>query len=940
MDSQHASEKATTERINIKDDKKRSSLVLHRIWFALLGSFALLSGSQSLDIKGELHREVLLPCIVVYKDEFDYSILVVNWQRPENDTIVHSFFYNANQPDHQSSHYRGRTQIFYESLPRGNASLLLKRLTKSDAGMYICYVILKQSSGHLTQYVNLTVEDAPVAEVKTASWILIVALLISALVLVSALTIAVLLVMRRYKYSSRPRDDDDEPLVADIPDPIMKYRMTFRKPIYKDIYKRQFIVEKGNIDTKFQSDVSFGNKQKIINVEDLFTPKNKPLMSKRMLLVGDVGTGKSYFCKWLEQKWARNEMTMYRCIIYVSVKKIETKKEKTSVTKIVENKCKGLSEVLDTPDVLLILDELEDLLYDASVIDTDLLQEKNNNTDLRLNTLIASIIIKKLLPKTDVLIVSRHPLPNSKLPSNYTSTFVLQEFNEDEAYDVYNKAGKIAEKHNTIKDLSNNPAFVIMMCKFNWCPENLQDFTSPYELMISFLQKYLGLNHQEPVEDTIRRLAEESYLDLVKGEQISWSTKEWDNFLKFFSCDSTMKYHCKFLSAMLAALHCVWQPKSEESLYNCLNFWLFGAPKLKKSCPLLSPVAEEHHAKYYHFIRFFMRLLHYSDYKSLCTNTPNMDDKLRKSLRKYLTIILKDRSDRSENFEKLAMVHCVFELHDDYVTEELTSIGDFSLINTPLNSIDIRAFAYCFKDVKLQKLDLRLCALTDQNVEQLKDVIKNSLYVLLSSNRLTSESGTFLEELLQDPQCILEKLALGTNNLGKIGAQTLYAALERNTSLKSLYLYDNNIGDEGTTGMVEHLSKNDSLMELHLCLNAFGAKATENIKSLKAKKTKLKVVVTILEDLELFKYTENKVEGLLNTWRDYNQEWLTKLLEAVQADLQNTDWGMDAELNQERVEELIKQIKNIMDIIRNETSACVEDIKPDAKTADCSDQFV
>lgn len=112
----------------------------------------------SFDVKGQLHEDVLLPCTVIYKDEFDYNLLVVHWQRPENDVVVHTFFYGSSQPDYQVDQYQGRTEMFYDLLPSGNLSLLLKNLSESDAGTYTCNSILKEPSGFIINYVNLIVE--------------------------------------------------------------------------------------------------------------------------------------------------------------------------------------------------------------------------------------------------------------------------------------------------------------------------------------------------------------------------------------------------------------------------------------------------------------------------------------------------------------------------------------------------------------------------------------------------------------------------------------------------------------------------------------------------------------------------------------------------------------------------------------------------------------
>ncbi|KAG8592756.1 hypothetical protein GDO81_000615, partial [Engystomops pustulosus] len=158
MDSQPASEKVGGSKLNFK--RNQDLLVVKSTYIKLIGSliFMPVCHVASLDVKAQLREDVLLPCTVKYKDEFDYNMLVVHWQRPGNDIVVHTFFYGSSQPDYQADHYRSRTEMFYDLLPFGNLSLLLKNLSESDAGIYSCHSILKESSGFVTKYVNLTVE--------------------------------------------------------------------------------------------------------------------------------------------------------------------------------------------------------------------------------------------------------------------------------------------------------------------------------------------------------------------------------------------------------------------------------------------------------------------------------------------------------------------------------------------------------------------------------------------------------------------------------------------------------------------------------------------------------------------------------------------------------------------------------------------------------------
>ncbi|XP_041082330.1 CD276 antigen-like [Polyodon spathula] len=84
--------------------------------------------------------DVTLSCSFSYKEGADLRGLVVTWQRPPADHVVHSFYYGRDQLDLQNEAYRNRTQLFPEQLTVGNASLRLKQVRGEDEGRYTCAV--------------------------------------------------------------------------------------------------------------------------------------------------------------------------------------------------------------------------------------------------------------------------------------------------------------------------------------------------------------------------------------------------------------------------------------------------------------------------------------------------------------------------------------------------------------------------------------------------------------------------------------------------------------------------------------------------------------------------------------------------------------------------------------------------------------------------------
>lgn len=83
-----------------------------------------------------------------------------HWLKLEDkDLNIHSHYNSTDQLKQQSQRYRGRTALFNDQIPKGNASLLLRGITLQDQGRYKCYT--STIKGNMESFINIAVE-APV----------------------------------------------------------------------------------------------------------------------------------------------------------------------------------------------------------------------------------------------------------------------------------------------------------------------------------------------------------------------------------------------------------------------------------------------------------------------------------------------------------------------------------------------------------------------------------------------------------------------------------------------------------------------------------------------------------------------------------------------------------------------------------------------------------
>ncbi|KAK3541089.1 hypothetical protein QTP86_012748 [Hemibagrus guttatus] len=97
----------------------------------------------------------LLPCSSQYHD-------IIHWYKDGKKNSVHTFYAKADQLELQDVDFKGRTSLFGDQIPQGNASLLLSSLRTTDEGRYKCYTAT--SSENKEQFIKLSVQ-APVKNV-------------------------------------------------------------------------------------------------------------------------------------------------------------------------------------------------------------------------------------------------------------------------------------------------------------------------------------------------------------------------------------------------------------------------------------------------------------------------------------------------------------------------------------------------------------------------------------------------------------------------------------------------------------------------------------------------------------------------------------------------------------------------------------------------------
>nr|XP_008119225.1 PREDICTED: CD276 antigen isoform X1 [Anolis carolinensis] len=91
-------------------------------------------------------QDATLRCSFSPDANFSLDDLSLIWQLTDTKRLIHSFSEGQDQLANQESSYANRTSLFYDQLPQGNVSLLLRRIQISDEGSFTCFVRVRDYS--------------------------------------------------------------------------------------------------------------------------------------------------------------------------------------------------------------------------------------------------------------------------------------------------------------------------------------------------------------------------------------------------------------------------------------------------------------------------------------------------------------------------------------------------------------------------------------------------------------------------------------------------------------------------------------------------------------------------------------------------------------------------------------------------------------------------
>ncbi|XP_019715593.1 V-set domain-containing T-cell activation inhibitor 1 isoform X2 [Hippocampus comes] len=124
-----------------------SALIILILSLTLSGSLSLVQSLNRLPV-ANLGKDYMLSCFLPPDSEQStLQEVSVTWRKESLEGVVYRYEDGAESTSEQDSEYSGRVEIFRDVVPKGNASLLLRKVRRSDAGKYTCSLSHSGGSG-------------------------------------------------------------------------------------------------------------------------------------------------------------------------------------------------------------------------------------------------------------------------------------------------------------------------------------------------------------------------------------------------------------------------------------------------------------------------------------------------------------------------------------------------------------------------------------------------------------------------------------------------------------------------------------------------------------------------------------------------------------------------------------------------------------------------
>ncbi|XP_066472135.1 NACHT, LRR and PYD domains-containing protein 3-like [Tiliqua scincoides] len=593
-----------------------------------------------------------------------------------------------------------------------------------------------------------------------------------------------------------------------------------------------------------------------VDIECLFEPDQSGETPRTVVLQGPAGIGKTTTVQKIMLGWAAGELYQesFDYVFCIRCRELSFTEEVNSLANLILEQCQDIcapvGEILAHPEKLLfIIDGFDELRFSLE-------PEKNQLCDdayskVTLESILSSLLRKKLLPKCYLLITTR-PGAAQKLQEflKFPRFTEILGFSEKGRRQYFFKFFADDRKANlALRFIENTVAvsticFIPMVCWIicsvikeeleteNEIADTLDTTTKVFVQFTHSLLKNVSGKVKFPL-DEVRKLcslAQTGILEqkiLFEEEDLKEHHLDGSDLTDLFLERRTFRKG-PVRHSLYSFLHLCFQEFFAAMLY-ILQEEPKGVPHdyvqdLKRLLAACEKPGNEHLELTVRFIfglssekvRVFLEQI-------LQCKTSDLVKPLL--LQKAEEVAAEDPPRTS--YSLLNFLHCLFESQEvDFAKRVMHRFHTIDLSFKTISVLDCRVLAFCLEHSTVQdhSIDLTYCRLKSHHIKALAPGIKNCAILEFGSNKLGDSGVAVLCAVLKELDCHVTTLNLGENYLTDACAQELYATLSTSHMLYSLNLRDNSFTTASLPFIVRLMNTCTSLTILHLNGNGFGVK--------------------------------------------------------------------------------------------------------------------
>ncbi|XP_030629290.1 NACHT, LRR and PYD domains-containing protein 3-like [Chanos chanos] len=582
-----------------------------------------------------------------------------------------------------------------------------------------------------------------------------------------------------------------------------------------------------------------------ITVEKFFSPDDRGLIPKAVVLQGNPGNGKSFTAMKIMLDWASGKLYAenFDFIFHLKCKEINQISGEKSLAEFLRYSQSltpaQISQILQhsSERVLFLVDGFDELKLSQDNM-SNLSLPTDVQTPASPESTLKALLSGRLLPESFLLVTTRSTATDTlskllkKQPQRFTDITGFSERGVEEYFQRFFKDDQLlqtqAYEHVKANETLFTACFIPVIC---WiictvfrercrdgldASSGLDTTTSIYVDFVSTLLEHHCQGLSQSVPSLLRSLGQLAERGMLE-QQVLFNEKSVSETV---SDPANIPFLCKFLfrrrirqETMFSFMHLSFQ-----EFFTALYYVLMSEEESQRAVIKLIEGTKLYRSS---VIQFLFGLCNKEVSSSLMeSHSVSVSPTVRALLEEWILQVITDKKKYLNEPIDLFFFHCLYELHEeDFVRETLESFETIKMSYDPLRMTDCRVLLYCLQCCShIRSLNLQHYSLTPETLKILQPAVCRSQELWLDLMDFSDDDvGLLISALGEDKK--VNSLRFSNSFLSDQALQRVLNSLSRQRSVAELYLTVKTITTSTAVILMNHLCNNEITGEMSVVVN-------------------------------------------------------------------------------------------------------------------------